>query len=172
MNWADATVSRSLIPDLQTSYVRFEPNRFILRNASMKKLAIFLLLLVLSQGCLDRQTARNAFYVSPTGNDSWSGSLKQPAREGNDGPFLTLQRARQAIRDFKQKQAIPAHGITVWLRGGTYSLSESFVLGGDDSGREGRLIRWRAFPGEIVRLTEVDPRSRHYKKLHVRQGSL
>ena len=42
---------------------------------------------------------RNAdFYVSPSGSDAWSGTLADPNKQRNDGPFLTLQRARDALR--------------------------------------------------------------------------
>ena len=34
------------------------------------------------------------FYVSPNGNDSWSGRLASPNRTRTDGPFATLERAR------------------------------------------------------------------------------
>ena len=118
----------------------------------MKKKAIFLLFLILSYGRVEGQSPGIAFYVSPAGNDAWSGRLEQPNPGGNDGPFLTLQRARQAVREFKQEKTIPAHGITVWIHAGTYSLSESFVLSSEDSGQEGKLIRWRAYTGEGVRL--------------------
>ncbi len=38
------------------------------------------------------------FYVSPGGNDAWSGKIADPARNKKDGPFATLERARDAIR--------------------------------------------------------------------------
>ena len=37
------------------------------------------------------------FYVSSDGNDAWSGTLREPATE--DGPFATLTRARDAVRE-------------------------------------------------------------------------
>ncbi|MBE0534328.1 MAG: hypothetical protein IH624_01565, partial [Phycisphaerae bacterium] len=38
------------------------------------------------------------FYVSEAGNDSWSGAFAVPNAAGTDGPFATLQRAREAVR--------------------------------------------------------------------------
>ena len=119
----------------------------------MKKIALFCLSwLVLTHSCVTGQSSEFAFYVSPSGSDAWSGKLDQPNPAASDGPFLTLQRARQAVRDFTRLQKLPHSGLTVWIRGGTYPFSESFVLGKEDSGQEGRLVRWRAFPGEVVRL--------------------
>ena len=37
-------------------------------------------------------------YVSTVGNNSWSGKLIQPNLEKTDGPFATLEGARDAIR--------------------------------------------------------------------------
>jgi hypothetical protein len=37
------------------------------------------------------------FFVSPQGNDMWSGKLADPGE--SDGPFATLPRARDAIRE-------------------------------------------------------------------------
>ena len=37
-------------------------------------------------------------YVSPSGNDSWSGRLSAPNSRKTDGPFATLERARDEIR--------------------------------------------------------------------------
>jgi len=43
------------------------------------------------------KTATN-LYVATIGNDSWSGKLPEPNAAGTDGPFATLQRAREAVR--------------------------------------------------------------------------
>ena len=47
-----------------------------------------------------RVTAATAadFYVATDGNDAWSGTLASPNAEKSDGPFATLQRARDAVR--------------------------------------------------------------------------
>ena len=37
-------------------------------------------------------------YVSPTGNDSWSGTLSAPNKAGTDGPVASLERARDVAR--------------------------------------------------------------------------
>ena len=43
------------------------------------------------------------FYVSPKGNDSWSGTLAATNSAGTDGPFLTLERAQKAVRALKSQ---------------------------------------------------------------------
>ncbi|MFH1743179.1 MAG: hypothetical protein ABIH23_29580 [bacterium] len=47
----------------------------------------------------DRQEV--AFYVSTDGNDSWSGARPDPNRQKSDGPFATLDRARDAVHTAK-----------------------------------------------------------------------
>ena len=37
------------------------------------------------------------FYVATNGNDAWSGQLSAPNSQNSNGPFATLERARDAI---------------------------------------------------------------------------
>ena len=87
------------------------------------------------------------YYVSINGNDNWSGTLAEPNTEGTDGPFATLQQARDAIRQFKAVEGLK-NPVTVMVRGGTYYLSEPLVLTPEDSGSEECPITYTAFPGE------------------------
>ena len=58
-----------------------------------------------------------------------------------DRPFLTLERARDAVRALKaQETGWPAGGVTVHLAGGTYPRQATFALGSEDSGRPGAPI--------------------------------
>jgi hypothetical protein len=102
--------------------------------------------LALASACLAAPAARAAetVYVSPAGRDTWSGRLPEPSPDGRDGPFATLERARDAVR------ALPAEarvkdGVTVRLRGGRYRVASAFVLGPEDSG----AVTYAAQPGEV-----------------------
>lgn len=86
------------------------------------------------------------FYVSPAGNNSWSGTLAAPNAERSDGPFATLSRARDAVRQLKKTAA--DRDITVLIRGGTYYLKETVVFGLEDSGNKNQSIKYAAYPGE------------------------
>lgn len=92
------------------------------------------------------------FYVSPQGKDTWSGTRATPNRSGTDGPFATLERARDAIRALKRKGLLPQGGVTVWLRGGIYLRNTPFTLTEEDSGTAGAPIIYRAYRKEAVRL--------------------
>lgn len=87
------------------------------------------------------------FYVSPTGNDAWSGTLADVVSDATDGPFATIARARDAIRTLKAQCSEPA-GITVQVRGGWYFLEEPLVFTPEDSGSAAAPICYRAYPGE------------------------
>ena len=85
------------------------------------------------------------FYVSTHGSDAWSGTLDEPNRVGDDGPFATLARARDAVRELKKKRTTD---IVVLVRGGAYPLNETVVFGLEDSGVGESTITYAAFPEE------------------------
>ncbi len=95
--------------------------------------------------------AETTFYVSPAGNDAFSGKLFTPTDALQDGPFATLTRARDAIRDLRVDGALPGP-VTVRLRGGKYYLTETLTLGPEDSGTEEAPITWAAFEDETPEL--------------------
>jgi len=96
--------------------------------------------------------AQSRLYVATNGNDAWSGTLAAPNRAKTDGPFATLERARDAIRAVKQANRFPARGVVVEIRAGTYFLAETFKLEKQDSGTERGPVVYRARKGETVRL--------------------
>lgn len=85
------------------------------------------------------------FYVSPTGSDAWSGTLAEPVVGRTDGPFATLERARDAVRQLKRSKSTD---IAVLVRGGTYQLDKTVVFGLEDSGEGTQTISYEAYPGE------------------------
>jgi len=92
------------------------------------------------------------FYVSTNGSDSWSGRLAAPNAQRSDGPFHTLERARDAIRALKQSGPLPDGGVTIFIRRGTYRIAEALQLTHADSGAEGAPIVYQAYQDEKVRL--------------------
>ena len=86
------------------------------------------------------------FYVSPSGRDSWSGKLPAPNKTRTDGPFATIDRAREAIA--AEKAAGAPRSFRVHVRGGTYELTEPLVFTPADSAPQGETISYAAYPGE------------------------
>jgi parallel beta-helix repeat protein len=95
-----------------------------------------------------------AFYVSPEGDDSWSGRLDKPNPAHNDGPFRSPARARDAVRQIKGHSTGP---LTVSIHGGVYQLSEPLVFGPQDSGSTDAPVVYAAYPGEVPVLSGGRP---------------
>ncbi len=94
------------------------------------------------------QSTLNArYYVAPAGNDAWSGRLASPNAAKTDGPFATLQRARNALRQERASGTLNGPG-TVLLRGGTYLLREPIVFEPQDSSTSQAPITYAAYPNE------------------------
>ncbi len=89
------------------------------------------------------QTYGAEIYVSPTGSDSAPGTLA--------APFKTLGRAQTAVRSLADG-GLPAQGVVVWLRGGTYEIDATFTLTAADSGTATSTITWSGYPGESANL--------------------
>ncbi len=87
------------------------------------------------------------FHVAPGGSDTWSGRLPAPNAARTDGPFATLERARDAVRELKAQGGL-RQPVDVLLHEGTYYLSEPFRLSSQDSGTRECPITYKAAPGE------------------------
>ena len=95
----------------------------------------------------------SSFYVSPSGNDGWSGRIPSPNKDKTDGPFATLEKARDAVRTWKATGGQSGDTVTVYLREGNYSLQKTLHLNMQDGGSSGKPVVWRSYPGEKVFLT-------------------
>ena len=87
------------------------------------------------------------FYVATDGDDGWSGKLPEAEAGRADGPFATIARARDAVRALIAG-AESSGPVTVMVRGGTYFLDETIVLGPEDGGTEDGPVTYAAYPGE------------------------
>ncbi len=99
---------------------------------------------------IDGKTAD--FYVSLDGNDDWSGKLDSPNSSKSDGPFKTIKRAQQAVRELKKEVYKPedvpidvryvgsphtfgsGKDILVLIREGYYQQKESLKFLPEDGG--------------------------------------
>lgn len=107
-----------------------------------------------SVGAEELPTSPADFYVSPTGSDAWSGTIAAANAARNDGPFATLARAREAVRELREKR--PGN-ILVYIREGTYRLDETVVFGLADSGDDSTTITYAAYPEETPVFTSAAP---------------
>ena len=111
-----------------------------------------LAMVVLSLGIISMSYAADALklYVAPGGDDAWSG--RAATRTGTDGPFKTLERARDEIRKAKASGPLPSHGVTVEIQAGVYEFSKPLELTEADAGTDETPITWRARRGAEVRF--------------------
>lgn len=88
-------------------------------------------------------------YVSPLGNDDWSGTLADPDAAGTDGPLATLEAARDRLRTIRgAANGLPGVPVTVVVRGGVYVLLDPLVFEPQDSGTPEAPVIYAAAPGE------------------------
>ena len=127
------------------------PKKSLLRNIT--SIATVLLLGMLST----EVNAEQKYYVAPNGND-------QNAGTSLEAPFQTLERAQQAVRNLKHSGEL-SEPVTIYIKGGTYTLTEPIRLTAEDSGDESCPITYTALPGEKVLLSGGEEISgwKHYK---------
>jgi hypothetical protein len=93
------------------------------------------------------QAAETTLYVATDGNDAWTGTLAEPNAARADGPFATLERARDEVRRLRVRGE--ARGpVTILVRGGRYGLTETLTLEAQDSGTAEAPVTYRAYPNE------------------------
>jgi Right handed beta helix region len=86
-------------------------------------------------------------YVSPVGRDGWSGRLPAPNRPRTDGPFATIRRALDAVRDVRAA-AGPPRAISLLIREGRYEISQPLVVTPAHSGTAECPTTIAAYHGE------------------------
>lgn len=89
------------------------------------------------------------FYVSPEGNDAWSGIFASPNLTLDDGPFATLARAKEVVKELRKSKSLNGP-VQVIIKEGVYNLAETLVFRPEDSGAEGSELTFMAAPGEQV----------------------
>ncbi len=120
---------------------------------------------------------RADLYVSPAGNDAWSGTSPTPNADRADGPLATLTRARDVIRALKGSSGIPEGGIVVEVLRGSYEMPRPLTLSAEDSGTEtdpivfrsrgesvligGKSLKGFALVKDPAVLERLDPAARH-----------
>lgn len=110
----------------------------------MKKvliLIIFIYVFTLIPVCAEEEKKIN-FFVDGKVQTSGDGSIVHP--------FKTLEEARDTIRVIKKEGNYPKNGIIVNIRGGQYSILDSFKLDEKDSGMENAPIIYKPYALEEV----------------------
>ncbi len=127
--------------------------RILTRSAFLAVLVPFLAVLFPSgDNPRDAQAAATGaakadFFVSPQGDDRWSGVLPEPNSSRTDGPLATAERARDAVRQLRAAQQFD-RPVRVLFRGGIYRRTQPLVLRAEDAGRDGSPTIYESYPTE------------------------
>src|SRR5258707_15406230 len=123
--------------------------------SSLDWLSLALIFAALLQGASTLASAcPTLLYVATVGDDTWSGPLDSPNETQTDGPFRTIARARDAIRQLKADGGgILLDPAIVYIRDGDYYLDLPLVFDPQDSGTADNPITYAAYPGESPRLS-------------------
>jgi hypothetical protein len=122
-----------------------EPARRPAESAPMQHATrVFVAACLLGCGAAGERSASGesiAFHVAIDGDDSHSGSV--------DAPVVSLERARDAVRDLARRQGLPPGGVRVVIHGGVHARNGTFELSHDDSGTPEAPIVYVAASDEI-----------------------
>ncbi|MHB9035412.1 MAG: hypothetical protein ACYC64_02005 [Armatimonadota bacterium] len=93
------------------------------------------------------------YYVSPNGRDIWSGKLAVPNAAKTDGPFATIEKARDTIRKQGAGKAVRSKAWVVLIREGVYTPKSTIVFTPADSGSKKVPVIYAAYYGETPILS-------------------
>ena len=110
----------------------------------MKQLAQFLTAIALALACHVATAAD--LYVSPEGNDAWSGTLAKPNAARTDGPLASPAGAGRDPQ--AQSRRAVAEPIRVRIQSGEYAIGEPVVFEPQDSGTQQCPITYVGDPGQ------------------------
>lgn len=91
-------------------------------------------------------------YISPLGSDYADGQSPTLDSNGNHGPFATFERALHELRRLQKYSNLP-YGANIYVRKGTYELSEPIRLEAQDSGNLKGPVTFQTYNDEKVILS-------------------
>ncbi|MBS1577097.1 MAG: right-handed parallel beta-helix repeat-containing protein [Bacteroidetes bacterium] len=97
--------------------------------------------------------AQTTFFVSPLGNDEWSGKFSDPVKNQTDGPFRTLEKAKQAVEALDENTLITDNEVKIFLRKGVYKIEQPLFFSGKTGNERIKGITFSAYKNESVHLT-------------------
>lgn len=87
------------------------------------------------------------YFVATNGDDRWSGKLPEANAPRTDGPFASLERARDEVRRLKAAGPLSS-AVTIQVRAGNYFLPRTFALEAQDSGTATQPVTYRGYQNE------------------------
>ncbi len=87
------------------------------------------------------------FHIAPNGRDAWSGQIAQPNPDRTDGPFATLERARDAVRAWRKSKGPAVEPVRVLIADGSYPLTKPVTFEARDGGTAESPVSYEAAAG-------------------------
>ncbi|MCX8064156.1 MAG: right-handed parallel beta-helix repeat-containing protein [Candidatus Hydrogenedentes bacterium] len=76
-------------------------------------------------------------YVSPKGDDNWSGEIEEPNSEKTNGPFATINRALDKVKEIRKNFSEDSQStVKIIIREGIYNIITPLVIEPEHSGTE------------------------------------
>jgi hypothetical protein len=126
-------------------------------SVRLSSLAMFVMTISVIVACKSKPNDKPIglkLYVSPLGNDNWTGRISDPDKTKSDGPFATIEGARNTIRRLKETNKLPIGSVLVEVREGAYEQLRPFELNELDSGNDSlSAIIYSGQKGKDIRLT-------------------
>jgi len=112
------------------------------KNLSAFIIAISVIIFCFTNQNIQAQSSKE-IYVAPSGNDKNSGTIDQP--------IASISKAKALVNEWKKKESNSTEGVTVYLRGGNYTITNSIDFT-KDAGSEGKPIIYTTYKNEEVHL--------------------
>ncbi|QDU89003.1 hypothetical protein Pla175_23880 [Pirellulimonas nuda] len=97
----------------------------------------------------ERAATPRRYFVSLDGDDAWSGNQARAFAGADDGPFRTLDAARDAVRRLSRQQR-EERPIEICILPGVYARKQPFMLDARDSGTEASPVVYRSWEDQPV----------------------
>ena len=115
-------------------------------NVFLILLTTALVLISVFSGVETTSAMTRIFYVSVDGDDSWSGTVPSLTESRDNGPFRSIERARNQIRYERRLGQKYTYGVL--LRAGVYELDSTLTFGPEDSGTPAATVTYMAYGEE------------------------
>ncbi len=114
----------------------------------MKKfLTVFCFALLFAVTIFAQDSNEILIYVSPDGNDEWSGTIGEPNENKTEGPIATIQKALDKVKEIRSSE-MGEKTIKIILRDGVYLINKPIVITTEHSGKENAPTVFENYPNE------------------------
>ncbi len=112
----------------------------------MKNLFVVVFIVTISVVAFSQDDNMIRIYISPNGNDEWTGALDSPNENNTDGPLASIDKALERVKEVRKNEGDKT--IKIILRGGEYFVSKPIIIEPEHSGKESAPTIFENYPEE------------------------